>query len=469
VVEDDFSLRWLVQEALARRIRPGAAEVLEDATGGLLEGSRVGAFSLVILDADLGQGRGWWHLLRLRRRGDGVPVMLMSIRNPDPDFLARSGAVRVLVKPFGLADLSLALAEALPSLPLCPAEATPPRGEASPGPGRARPAEGDGVLWVPDPIRGGAPVGMVVSSPPMRKAVETARQAASTDSTVLIEGESGTGKELLARAIHEWSGRNLGPFVAVNSAALPENLLESELFGHEKGAFTGAHERKLGRFDRAHGGTLFLDEVGDMSPGLQAKLLRVLQERSFERVGGRETVAVDVRVIAATNRKLARLVSEGRFREDLYWRLHVVPIDLPPLSERREDIPLLVKGFLERSAARCRRPAPSVSEPLLARLMAHSWPGNIRELENAIERLIVLGTGAELEAELLPDGVAHCTGPAWSKGSRSRAKAGVGRDKLVWALKRTAANRSATAKILGISRRYVQMLIRRFCIKHGEL
>jgi DNA-binding NtrC family response regulator len=238
-------------------------------------------------------------------------------------------------------------------------------------------------------------------NPHMHAVFELISNLAHSTATVLIEGETGTGKEQIARAIHESSHARTGPLIAVNCAALPETLLESELFGHEKGAFTSAVGQRKGRFEMAHGGTIFLDEVGDVPPSMQAKLLRVLQERCFERVGGTETIEVDVRVIAATNRSLLRLVKKGSFREDLYYRLNVVKIDLPPLRERSQDIPLLAAHFAEKYARPGEAPkqiAPAAMEALLS----YRWPGNIRELENAIERAMVTSHGNVIELENLP-------------------------------------------------------------------
>jgi two-component system response regulator HydG len=236
----------------------------------------------------------------------------------------------------------------------------------------------------------------------MRAVFQTIEKVAPADISVHIDGESGTGKELVARAIHARSRRAAGPFVKVNCGALAETLLESELFGHEKGAFTGAIKRKLGRVELADKGTLFLDEVGDMTPGLQLKLLRVLQEREFERVGGEETVRVDVRVVSATHRDLKKEVDEGRFREDLFYRLHVVPCHVPALRERREDIPLLVAHFVAKLGPRTNPAVRGIDDAALARLSAHGWPGNVRELENAIEQALVFASGPNIDVGALP-------------------------------------------------------------------
>ncbi|MBA2226984.1 sigma-54 interaction domain-containing protein [Thermogemmata fonticola] len=242
---------------------------------------------------------------------------------------------------------------------------------------------------------------IVGNAPAMQEVYRLVRLAAPRSAHVLLVGETGTGKELIARAIHKLSRRADGPFVRVNCGALHENLLESELFGHVKGAFTGAVENKTGRFEAAHGGTIFLDEINSTSPKLQVKLLRVLQEREFERVGESRTIRVDVRVVAASNAPLEELVAAGQFREDLYYRLNVIPIHLPPLRERREDIPLLARHFLRRYAEQHKCPVPELTPELAEWLQGYDWPGNVRELENTLERLIVLADGGPVTAEVL--------------------------------------------------------------------
>jgi two-component system response regulator HydG len=249
---------------------------------------------------------------------------------------------------------------------------------------------------------------IVGDTPAMRAVFQLVEKVAPTDASVYIHGESGTGKELVARAIHARSKRAGGPFVKVNCGALTETLLESELFGHEKGAFTGAIKRKLGRFELADKGTLFLDEIGDVTPGLQLKLLRVLQEREFERVGGEETIKVDVRVLSATHRDIAAEVTAGRFREDLYYRLHVVPCEVPPLRERKDDIPRLVAHFIAKLGPRTNSaidPKKGISDGALARLGLYSWPGNVRELENVIEQALVFAEGTAIDVGALPASV----------------------------------------------------------------
>jgi two-component system, NtrC family, response regulator HydG len=264
---------------------------------------------------------------------------------------------------------------------------------------------------------------IVGQSPALRAVLDVARQAASSVATVLLLGESGTGKELFARALHDLSGRAGGPFVPINCAAIPESILESELFGYERGAFTGAAARKEGRIERADGGTLFLDEVGELSPQVQAKLLRVLQEGEIERLGGTQALKVDCRVVAATNRDLAGAVREGKFREDLFYRLNVIQLRLPPLRDRVEDLPLLASHFLARAAGRNNKPVRSLSPAALAAIEAYAWPGNVRELENAVERAVVLARGEQIEEGDLPEAVRESFGRARSLPGPSQGQA----------------------------------------------
>src|SRR5499433_2945535 len=253
--------------------------------------------------------------------------------------------------------------------------------------------------------KGGWQEGIVGSSPALRRIIDQARAVAETSATVLITGESGTGKEMLAQFIHNISPRARASFVACNIAALPESLVESELFGHEKGAFTGANTRRQGRFELADGGTLFLDEIGELSPAMQVKLLRVLQERQFERLGGKQPIAVDIRVIAATNRDLEQMVEANQFRQDLYYRLNVVNLELPPLRERPDDIPILATHFAAKAAAKHNRATPTFTPASVNSLLAYRWPGNIRELENVIERAVVITDAPVLDESLLPEKV----------------------------------------------------------------
>jgi Nif-specific regulatory protein len=300
---------------------------------------------------------------------------------------------------------------------------------------------------------------MVGSSAAMRDVMRLVRRVSQTDTTVLLRGESGTGKEVAARTIHVLSARRSQPFVCVNCAAMPETLLESELFGHEKGAFTGAVERRLGRFEMANGGTVFLDEIGEMAPGTQAKLLRVLQEREFRRVGGTRPIRVDVRVIASTNRDLEEAIAAGDFRQDLYFRIKVVEVVLPPLRERLEDIPELCAHFLGQVAGEMGRPTPEVSDETLALLRRHRWPGNIRELRNVLERAMVLGVGDRLEPKHLPRELRHKSGDTGAIGE-DLSLAGMERRHVGEVLDLTGWNKSRAADLLSISRPRLDRKIR---------
>jgi two-component system nitrogen regulation response regulator GlnG len=335
--------------------------------------------------------------------------------------------------------------------------------------------------------------GVVGLCPAMQQIFKLVGKMAASDLTVLIKGESGTGKELLAKAIHYNSRRLARPFVAVNCAAIPRDLLESELFGHEKGAFTGASALRRGKFELAEGGTLFLDEIGDMDLGLQAKILRVLQERQFERVGGERQLSADVRVIAATNQDLETAVAQKAFREDLYYRLNVVAINLPPLRERSEDIPLLVNHFLHLFAEEQGQEPKTVSPEALEWMLAYSWPGNVRELENAVKRACVLSATSLILPEHLPAPVARAAEVGAAGGGSSFERMlhqGIGADLqrlkqekdgqiyshflaalerplLLHVLERTGGNQLRAAELLGINRNTLRKKLRELGIKPG--
>jgi DNA-binding NtrC family response regulator len=302
----------------------------------------------------------------------------------------------------------------------------------------------------------------VSKSPAMQKVFDLAQVAARSNSTILVLGESGSGKEVLARAIHAESQRAEGPFVAVSCAALTETLLESELFGHEKGAFTGAVARRKGKFEAAHGGTLFLDEVGDVSPKLQLDLLRVLEDRRFHRVGGTEPIDVDVRIIAATNRDLKKAVADGSFREELFYRLNVIPITLPPLRDRKEDIPLLVETFLERLGVEMKKPLEGISTEAMAALMSHDWPGNVRELRNVLERGAVVATGSIIQ--LADMGLTRSAGaPAAAREPGTLEE--MERRHIAEVLTHTGGNVSQAARVLGIDRVTLYNKMRKYQIR----
>ena len=337
--------------------------------------------TIVISDLRLPHGDGLGVLRAAKAIDESLPVVVMTAYGGVQDAVAamKDGALDFLAKPVDPDHLLLVVARAI---------------------AQQRLRREHALLAEEVAERRGAPK-IVGNAPALTKSVHAMQRAAATDVTVLLEGESGTGKELFARALHAWSPHAAGPFVAINCAALPETLLESELFGYERGAFTGAAQRKLGRFELAHRGTLFLDEIGELAPSIQAKILRVLETREFERVGGLATIKADVRLVAATNRVLRDEVAERRFREDLYFRLSVMPITVPPLRDRGDDVLVLARYFLDRAAeTRGRRP-PVLDDGALAALVGYSWPGNVRELQNCLERATILAEGQTISARHL--------------------------------------------------------------------
>ncbi|HYB42543.1 MAG TPA: sigma-54 dependent transcriptional regulator, partial [Candidatus Methylomirabilis sp.] len=303
---------------------------------------------------------------------------------------------------------------------------------------------------------------LVGQSEALQRIREIIQTAAGSDATVLLQGESGTGKEIVANAIHAQSKRRRGPLVKMNCAAVPETLLESELFGHEKGAFTGADRRRIGRFEQAEGGTLFLDEVCEMHPRLQAKFLRALQEREIERLGGSDTLQIDVRIIAATNRELQKAVADGVLREDLYYRLNVILLRLPPLRERMDDVPILAMHFLKKYAAREGSRVRAVSDAAMHMLLGYSWPGNVRELENAIERAVVLGHGEEIRPQDLPPQVDHRADDTPPLVPSHLTLEEMEKLAIAQALRLTGGNKSEAAERLGIHRTSIYDKMRRY-------
>ncbi|MHC1710536.1 MAG: sigma-54 interaction domain-containing protein [Solidesulfovibrio sp.] len=304
--------------------------------------------------------------------------------------------------------------------------------------------------------------GMIGASPTMRRLFDMLERAAASDAPVILYGESGTGKELAARAIHELGRRRSGPFVQLNCAALSDSLLESELFGHAKGAFTGAYRHRQGRFEAADGGDIFLDEIGDAPSSIQVKLLRVLETKTFERVGETRPIQADVRIVTATNRDLARFVAEGRFREDLYFRINVIPIHLPPLRERLEDLPPLAEHFLCRLAEHAKRPVPAIAPEAMRWMLRYPWPGNVRELKSALEYAFVVTDRGPIESRHLPPALAEpatvsdiCPVPTSGKPNSERLE-------LIDALRRAEGNRSEAARLLGVSRGTVLNRMRKY-------
>jgi len=346
-------------------------------------------FDVVVTDLRMIPVDGMEVVRRLRDLDPEATVLVVTAHGSVPAAVEamRAGAVDFVEKPFSPELLAARVEKA--------AEIARERR-------RSRDAHARAAALDEDRARETGPLGLLGDSEAMQRVRDQVRKVAPTDATVLVLGESGTGKELVARALHEESRRREGPFVSVSCAALPEGLLESELFGHERGSFTGAVRRKIGRFELAHGGTLFLDEVGEIPPQIQVKLLRVLQERRFERLGGEETIEVDVRLVSATHRDLARCAAEGSFRDDLYYRLAIVPLSLPPLRARPEDVESLALHFLEKHAPRIGRRLAGFEPEALASLRRHAWPGNVRELENVVQQAMVFCEGGRVRAEDLP-------------------------------------------------------------------
>jgi len=310
---------------------------------------------------------------------------------------------------------------------------------------------------------------LIGQSPAMLSMFDVVRQVAPSRATVLVTGETGTGKELVAHAVHNLSPRKNGPFIAVHAAALPTALLESELFGHERGAFTGAVERRAGRFELADGGTIFLDEVGELEPAMQVKLLRVLEERKFERLGGTKTVEVDVRLVTATNRDLKKLVAEGKFRDDLFYRLSVVTVNLPPLRERRDDIPLLINAFVRQCSEENGKPGREMTQEAVNMLMAYDWPGNVRELRNTIEQMVVMSRGDRLTLRDVPMAIragADLTKISVVRPGVTMTVEEAERQLIVQALKETGGNRTHAADKIGMSRRTLHRKLKQYNLEN---
>ncbi|MEW6338063.1 MAG: sigma-54-dependent transcriptional regulator [Acidobacteriota bacterium] len=425
VADDDPGFRSLLADIL-ESAGHDPVEVRDGAEA--LSALERGGFDLVLSDQRMPRVDGLELLRRMRAGGMSTPLVVLTAYGTIPDAVeaVRMGAADYMTKPLPSPAALLAVVNRL-----------------------LAPAETDDTL--------------VAGSSGMREVLDLIDRVAPRDVAVLVTGESGTGKELIARRLHARSGRSSGPFVAVNCAALPESLAESELFGHEKGAFTGADRQRRGRFEEADGGTLLLDEVGELPATLQAKLLRVLEERTVRRVGGTEEVAVDVRLVAATNRELAAAVEAGTFRRDLFYRLAVVEAHLPPLRERHGDVAALAEHLLERLAARHGVPRSPLGPEALAALERHDWPGNVRELRNVLERAVVVRAGAPIRTD---DLALHRSG-AFVPPPAPAEEAPLDRDArereaVVEALRRADGNREQAARMLGISVRTLYYRLRKF-------
>jgi len=436
IAEDDEDLAFVLREALIRN--QYEVEVAPTA-GALLDRLRAGAYDLVLLDVKLPDMDGLDALPKCRELAPETPIIVMTAhgtRQIAMEAITR-GAYDFFTKPLKMAEFQVVVARALD---------------------RRRLQQQVKVL------RAGQPTGfeeIIGQCEPLKRVLDMAQRAAPTDLTILIQGESGTGKEVLAQAIHRLSLRKDGPLIPVNAAAIPEGLLESELFGHERGAFTGAIRARPGRFELADGGTLFLDEIGDMPLSMQVKILRALQERKIERVGGVKSIGVDVRIVAATHQNLEKMVADGRFRQDLFYRLQGVTLRLPPLRERVDDLPTLVGYLLERAAQRLWRTAATVTPEAMRCLWTYQWPGNVRELQHTLEAAMVLSDGV-IMPEHLPVAVQSSGAPSplavdpimkLAGGSLDDMLEESERRMILDALGKAGGVQARAAKILGISER----------------
>lgn len=437
VVDDEPGMRMALQASFQR-----VGWRVETASGGsdALHKFKASPFPLVITDVRMPDGDGLNLLRQVRHSSPSTAVILLTAFGSVPEAVKaiQGGACDYLTKPVSFEQLQAAVTRVLRNTAQ-PADKTTEQAEA-----------------------------IVGNSPALRQALDRARHAARTNADVLIEAESGTGKELLARFIHDASSRKQKPFIAVNCAAVPEHLLESELFGHVRGAFTGATATKSGKFELAHGGSLLLDEIGEMPVNLQPKLLRALQERAFERLGDNRVIEVDIRVIATTNVSLHAMVEQGKFRADLYYRLNVIPLSLPPLRSRPEDIPALAESFAQEFATEIGRPAPVLNAEFIASLQRQTWLGNIRELRNFIRRVLTLSDFNEIDPELLTSELSSSL-PAKRQPSTLSTVAAAGtsmreaeRYLLENALGMTGGNRTRAAEMLGVSVRTIRNKIRHY-------
>lgn len=444
IVDDDSSLRKLLETVLSAE----GYEVVKVGDGyeavQLVEQE---FFDLILMDIRMVRMDGIEALKRIKEISAGIQVIIMTAYASVKTAIEalKSGAYDYLIKPLDIDELKLLVTRALHQIQM----------------------ETD-IRQLKERLDDRFNFSNIIgNSPPMQKTFELLAQVSPSEANVLITGESGTGKELIANAIHQNSHRKDSPFVKVNCAALPENLLESELFGHEKGAFTGAVKKRQGRFSEAHMGSIFLDEIGEMSQATQAKILRVLQEREFEPVGSSNTVKVDTRIIAATNKNLEEEIQESRFREDLFYRLNVINIDLPPLRERGEDILILADTFLKKYADKNRLFIKGFTPMAMDILVRHNWPGNVRELENVVERSVIMTRSDLISHEELPDSLKRHVPEEQDKGinmTPGRSLKEVEKEMIVRTVEQTGGNRTHAAKILGISRRTLQLKLKEYDI-----
>ncbi|WZL74047.1 sigma-54 dependent transcriptional regulator [Clostridiaceae bacterium 35-E11] len=431
IADDEKNMIWAMKKALKNE----NYKVITASNGvEAVEKVKTDDPDLVLLDLRMPRKDGMEALREIKELNVNIPIIMITAHGTMESAVEamKIGAIDYISKPFDIEELKIQIRKALDI-------------------GNMK----EEIEFLKEELKDKTGKAIIGDSPKMKEVLEIVDRVAKSTATILITGESGTGKELIANAIHYNSDREKKPYITVNCGAIPESLLESELFGHEKGAFTGAVSKKPGRFERADEGTIFLDEVGELSPATQVKLLRVLQEKEIERVGGTEVIKVDVRVIAATNRDLKKMTEEGTFREDLYYRLNVIPIELPPLRERKEDILALIDYFIHKYCSEMGREKICLSEDALERLVQYSWKGNIRELENVVERLIILSKGNVIYKEDLPREILSQNEN--TLGFITLPEEGihleeVEKNLIEQALKKTQDNQTKAAQLLGITR-----------------
>ncbi|AOY74807.1 sigma-54-dependent transcriptional regulator [Clostridium formicaceticum] len=430
VVDDEKNMRWAIKKALQKE----AYKICEAANGlEAIEKFQEEIPDLILMDLKMPKMEGMEALTKIKEMRETTPVIMITAHGTMESAVEamKLGALDYISKPFDIEELKITIAKALKV------------GELQ-----------EEVSYLREELEKNTGKTIIGNSAEIQEILKIVDKVANTNATVLILGESGTGKEVIANAIHYSSNRNKKPYVKVNCGAIPENLIESELFGYEKGAFTGAVARKIGKFEKADGGTVFLDEIGELDLSMQVKLLRVLQEREFERIGGNERIRIDVRVIAATNRDLYKMVEEESFREDLYYRLNVIPIKIPPLRERKEDIPLLTNYFLERYSQEVGRKNIAISEEAQQKLLNYHWRGNIRELENVIERMVLLGQGNLITVEDLPYEILQekKSAETYQLPKEGICMEALEKDLIIQALERAEHNQTKAAQLLKMTR-----------------
>lgn len=443
IADDEPNMIWAIEKALAK----DGYEVISASNGLEAIENLKEEPDLVIMDLRMPKMGGLEALSKMKEINPSIPVIMITAHGSTDTAVEamKIGALDYISKPFDIEELKIIIRKALEYKGL-----------------------NDEVNYLRGKLNEVSSK-IIYKSQHMEEILKLVSKVAPTDATVIILGESGTGKELIANAIHDLSNRSKGPLIKMNCGAFVESLLESELFGYEKGAFTGAVSTKKGKFELAKGGTIFLDEIGEISEAMQVKLLRVLQEKEFERVGGQVTIKGDFRILAATNKDLKEMVDKGEFREDLYYRLNVIPIHLSPLRERREDIPVLIDYSLEKYSNMMGRPKIRISSHAMELLIKYDWPGNIRELQNIIERCVILSSGQEIDESLLPDEIRsknHVTNSSFTLPDEGLYLEEVEKNLISQALEKAEYNQTKAAKLLGITRHTLIYRMEKYKIKN---